>query len=424
MPISDSNFTMPAPLPPDVFELRDEPFFSAVKEQCGMTMVEILRYLEVNSADSLPDNDDIFSFFRHDSLDLLPIKGRVGITLSSGDFVVKEGLSLQAGILVNALKAFRQRRTLSNDGDVTISASLLNRYPVIRHILCFFEKSARQVDQSLAAFDHTVFETIMFNHGGAKSCFSHNESVGELATCLFILAGRNAYEFARLNIRGLLPSLTSIQASLDSTVNRVEEGEFRYDLMSEYLSSEKTKFIFAAEDCTAVVCRIVYDVHSNTFVGFASALRNGLPTINAFSTESFTELENWFQAATQSHLLNLHMIQPIGHGPVPCSSFLLSAYGTDNCFSGQYIIMRWISIVNHCENKGVKMIGFASDCDPRYFRSMRVLMGFFVDAPNHQFHMNSNAFSVIVPEVSLVRWMSMHFILTYSSCYSLGRGSS
>jgi hypothetical protein len=94
MLISDPNSTIPAPLPTDVFELQDKPFFNVVKQQCGMAMVEILRYLEVNSADSL---------------DLLPLKSRVGITLSNGDCVVKEGLSFQAGVLVNALKAFRQR---------------------------------------------------------------------------------------------------------------------------------------------------------------------------------------------------------------------------------------------------------------------------------------------------------------------------
>ena len=123
--------------------------------------------------------------------------------------------------------------------------------------------------------------------------------------------------------------------------------------MAEYLSSEKTKFIFVAEDCTAVVPRVVYDVQSNTFVGFTSHLKSGLSAVNAFSTESFAELKDWFHTSSQSHLINLHMVQPIGRGPIPCSSFLLSAYGTDNRFSGQDIIMRWISIVNRCEDEGV-----------------------------------------------------------------------
>jgi hypothetical protein len=205
---------------PDVFRLQDEAFINVMKQQCGTTIVKILRYLEVNSADSLLDNDDIFSFVRHDSLDLLPIKNRVGITWHNEDSVVKDSLLCQAGVFIDALNAFRHRRKT-------------DRYPVIRCIIRFFQNLSNQADQSLAAFDHKVSETIMSNHSQAKARFSYSESIRELAPCLFILAGRNAYEFARLNIRGLLPSLTLIQTSLESRVNGIEEGEFRYDLMAE-----------------------------------------------------------------------------------------------------------------------------------------------------------------------------------------------
>ena len=44
---------------------------------------------------------------------------------------------------------------------------------------------------------------------------------------------------------------------------------------------------------------------------------------------------------------------------------------------------------------------------------MRVLMGFFVDAPNCQLHMNDNAFSVIIPEVSFARCISIRVILAF-----------
>jgi len=39
--------------------------------------------------------------------------------------------------------------------------------------------------------------------------------------------------------------------------------------MPNYLPLQKAKFIFAAEDCTAVVPKIIYDVPLNTFIGFA-----------------------------------------------------------------------------------------------------------------------------------------------------------
>ncbi|CAF2099824.1 unnamed protein product [Rotaria magnacalcarata] len=233
---------MPIPLPTNVFELQDEAFFQVVKEQCGLTMVDILRYLEVNSVDSL-----------------------LGMN---------------------------------------------------------------------------VVETIISNHDRAKSRYCYNDSIREFASYLFILGGRNVSEFIRLNISGLLPTLPIIQSSLDSITNRINEGDFRYDLMCDYLSLQKTNFIFASEDCTGVIPQIIYNVQSNTFIGFVPHLEDGLPKINTFSTESFSKFENWFGTLNKSHLLNLHMVQPINLDLKSCAPFILSAYGTDNHFTTLDILMR------------------------------------------------------------------------------------
>ena len=389
---------MPIPLHGNVFELRDEAFLQVVKEQCGLTIVEILRYLEVNSADSLLGIPDLFAFFRHDSPNLLPIKNKVGITLTNGSFIVKEGLSFQLNSFIQKLQALQQKNPFISN-DLTISSALLTRHPVIGLIIRFFENSSSQSNDSSIKFKRTIIETIISNHDRAKTHYCYNDSIRDFASCLFILGGRNVYEFIRLNIPGLLPSLPVIQASIDSAENRIVEGDFRYDLMSDYLSLQKTNFIFASEDCTAVIPRIVYNVQLNTFIGFAPHLEDGLPEINAFSTESFAKLENWFDTLNKSYLLNIHMIQPINLSSFSRSPFLLSAYGTDNYFTTLDILMRWMSMVNQCDKKGVRIVGFSTDCDSRYLRSMRLLMGYFADMPNQQFHLRDNAFYVDIPKV-------------------------
>ncbi|CAF3345178.1 unnamed protein product [Rotaria socialis] len=327
---------MPIPLPTNVFELQDEAFFQVVKEQCGLTMVDILRYLE--------------------------------------------------------------QRNSSKSNELTISSVLLERHPIIRLIIRFFENFSPQSNDSSVKFKHTVVETIISNHDRAKSRYCYNDSIREFASNLFILGGRNVYEFIRLNISGLLPSLPIIQSSLDSITNRINEGDFRYDLMCDYLSLQKTNFIFASEDCTGVIPKIIYNVQSNTFIGFVPHLEDGLPKINTFSTESFSKLENWFGTLNKSHLLNLHMIQPMNLDLKSCAPFILSAYGTDNHFTTLDILMRWMTIINQCVKKGVKVIGFSTDCDVRYLRPMRLLMGFFADMPNQQFHLRDNAFYVDIPK--------------------------
>ncbi|CAF4611081.1 unnamed protein product, partial [Rotaria socialis] len=155
---------MPIPLPTNVFELQDEAFFQVVKEQCGLTMVDILRYLE--------------------------------------------------------------QRNSSKSNELTISSVLLERHPIIRLIIRFFENFSPQSNDSSVKFKHTVVETIISNHDRAKSRYCYNDSIREFASNLFILGGRNVYEFIRLNISGLLPSLPIIQSSLDSITNRINEGDF------------------------------------------------------------------------------------------------------------------------------------------------------------------------------------------------------
>ncbi|CAF1462305.1 unnamed protein product [Adineta ricciae] len=387
---------MPISLPNNIFELRNEAFLQVVKEQCGTTMVDIFTYLEINSADSLLDIKDLFAFFHYDSPDLLPMKTKIGIMLRNGKFVIKEGLLFQANSFIQKLKALKQANMSIMD-NLTIPSTLLQQHPALRLILRFFEDSPLHSNDFLVQFKHLVIQTIMSNHHRARSRYSYSDSIREFASCLFILGGRNLYEFIRLNVTGLLPSLPVIETLLDSTENRIIEAEFRYSLMFDYLSLHNTNFIFVSEDCTSIIPRIMYCAKLDTFIGFTPRLDYGLPQINSFSTDSFIELEEWFDTLTKSNLLNVCMVQPINSNSAACSPFVLSAFGADNKFNTQDILMRWMSIVNHCDKEKIKVVGFSTDCDSRYLRCMRLLMGFFADMPNQQFHSRDKAFDIDLP---------------------------
>ncbi|CAF4892980.1 unnamed protein product, partial [Rotaria socialis] len=302
----------------------------------------------------------------------------------------KSAIGQKQGVLMH--------KNLQTSKDFIISAALLDRYPIIRRILCFFMHDLSEANDFCFHFKRTVIETIIMNHDRAKYLYDYSSSIREFASCVFILGGRNVYEFVRLNIPGLLPSLTVIQALIDASTNYFQEGEFRYNVMSDYISSKKLKFVYAAEDCTSVIPKIAYNTRSNNFAGFVPPLKGCLPQINTFSTESFAELQHWFCIVSMSHLLNVHMIQPATSTSDSCAPFLLSAYGTDNCFTAQDIVLRWVNIVNECTKNRAKLVGFATDCDSRYLGSMRLLMGFFSNMPKQQFHQHENAFHVDIPQ--------------------------
>jgi len=77
-----------------------------------------------------------------------------------------------------------------------------------------------------------------------------------------------------------------------------------------------------------------------------------------------------------------------------------------------------MSIVNQCNKKDVKVVGFATDCDSRYLRSMRLLMGFFADIPNQQIHLRDDAFCVDIPKVILILYGSTFSHATLFFLYS------
>ena len=379
----NENFPMPISLPDNIVELKNEEFFSVVQQQCGKIMAEILRYLEINSADYLLNFnvETLFAFFHQDSPDLTIMKSKVEIMLNNGSFVVKKGLLLQADTLIQALHLHQHQNSSSTSKDITISSARLNEHPILRQVIDFFEHSSSQFNSSTSVFTCKSIETIISNYFRAKSRCSYSDSIREFASCIYIFGGRGVYEFIRINLPDFLPSLTVLHREIHSTAGRIVEGEFRYDSMTDYLTSQGRNFIFAAEDCTAVVPRIVFDTKTNTFVGFTLCL------------------ENWFDTSTKSHRLNLQMVQPINLNNIPGPPFILSSYGTDNYFKTDDILMKWINMINRCNEKKVKLVGFSTDCDPRYLRSMRLFSGFFADMPNQQIHMRHDAFHVDIPKV-------------------------
>lgn len=388
------NCSMPVSLPDNIFELKNEDFFNIVQQQCGKTMVEIFRYLEINSADYLLtiNTEDLFAFFHQDSPELAAMKSKIGVMLSDGSFVVKKGLLFQADTLIRALHIYQQQNS-SLSRDLIISSTSINKHPILRQVIHFVETSLSN------SFMYKVMETMVSNYFRTKNHFSYCVSLREFASCVYIFGGRSVYEFIRINIPGFLPSLSVIRHEIDTATGRITEGEFRYNLMTDYLTSQGTSFIFAAEDCTAVVPRIVFDTRTNMFVGFVLSLKDGIPIIDSYTTESFCELEQWFDTSSKSYLINLQMIQPINLNNVEGAPFILSCYGTDNKFTTEDILMKWVHMVNRCYDKKVKLVGFSTDCDSRYLRSMRLFSGFFAEMLNQQIHMRNDAFHVEIPKV-------------------------
>lgn len=99
--------------------------------------------------------------------------------------------------------------------------------------------------------------------------------------------------------------------------------------------------------------------------------------------------------------MNVHLIEPLLTditSSIHSRPYILSAYGIDNTHSAYDTIRRWIYIYNQCKERNINVVGFSTDCDSRFFKAMRLALGFFSRAPNVDLLTGSdNIFTIDVP---------------------------
>ncbi|CAF3638763.1 unnamed protein product [Rotaria sp. Silwood1] len=371
--------------PHNVLEFRDAAFFDLVGQFCGEDIVEYLQLL------------------RQDYVELAIVKKKLAFCRSDGSCIIKIGIQHDVDKLLNSLRNAsinneQMTTAVTNENDLIIPFEILQEYSILKGLINFFITSSQNSHPTDKPFLHYFLEHFLSNLTVAESRYRYNEQVLDFAVCLSILAGHNAYEFLRINMPGALPSLITIQAKLSKAGFRALEGEFRYDDMNKYMNEINSKFAFCSEDCTSTLRRIVYDVRSNSFIGFTPPLdENGMPHIKYFRTNSIEDLKSWFEEKEMSHLLNLHMIQPICINNQISPSFALAAYGTNGKYTALDIIRRWYTIFEESSSRGIRIVGYSTDTDPKYLLAMKLVSGFFGVLINNPKSKHSSLLKVAVP---------------------------
>ena len=389
-------------LPDDVLSYRDDVFYDLVRDKCGETVEEMFKWQKIRSVQSLLRIDDVFGFMNYDSDELNELKQKVGFRLRTGSYQIRCGILADVDSLRQALEHLHDNVSASaptdhNANDVTVSRELLHKHPLLLTLIEYYSTKGHEDKDMNMSFLHSFLENITRNMTRPKNSYRYDEHVKRFAVSLFILAGRNAYEFARANIPGALPSISSIQTLLDEEEKHMVEGEYRFDVLQRQLSLTDTNIAFCSEDSTAIIPRVVYEASSNSFIGITLPLQQGRPISESYRTDSLTELERWFSSIDKSTLLNIQMVQPIARFGQPSRPVILSAYGTNNKYTALDIMRRWIWIFDESLSRGIRVIGFSTDADPKYLRAMKLVLGFRASLPNMRLSDRSDAFEVSIP---------------------------
>lgn len=184
-----------------------------------------------------------------------------------------------------------------------------------------------------------------------------------------------AYETLQKNLIYALPSLPGVNRYIHKSNCRLIEGVLRTDELFEYLDERNLeKIVSISEDATRIVGRVQYDSHTNQIVGFALPVnkQNGMPIPFALPARNVQEIIAHFQSEhTVSPLVNAVMAKPINVISTP--SFCLLLFGTDNKYTAEDTFNRWKFIRQELNKKGISVLSFESDGDPRYLSAMKKL---------------------------------------------------
>ena len=99
----------------------------------------------------------------------------------------------------------------------------------------------------------------------------HSEMLKKFATSLFIYARSLAYDFLQKNLSQVMPSLRSVQRIVHSEYKTINEGQFRFDELAEYIDLHNApRLISVGEDATRVISRVEYDHETDRWRWFCT----------------------------------------------------------------------------------------------------------------------------------------------------------
>ena len=235
-------------LPDDVLCFEGEKFFELVNKTCGGIFKELMEVLSINTVYKLLlVQNDILSVFQKKYLELESITKRACLYLDDGSILLKPGLRLDFECFIAALQAVKDKNQQQERAH-NLNNDILSMFKTL--IQSFQINESHDSEKNLS-FLIAFIENILSNLLKTKNNYRYDEAVLHFAQSLYVLGGRNAYKFVRLNLPGAIPAFTTLIDSLRKAGICIEEGEFRFQALYEHQKSSGYQLAVFLEDCTA-----------------------------------------------------------------------------------------------------------------------------------------------------------------------------
>jgi hypothetical protein len=287
-------------LPSNIFILKGNTFYDFLETTFSTEIKELAHAQGFSSAHSLlHSRRNLLDFIHIDSDDsnLIAFKKLAAFYDKNGAWTIKAGIQYDIDSIMSALRrAEHQQTTIRPEDSIIISTAILTHFPWLKSLIIFCQNSMTVEDRNDLSFLSLFIENMANNLTKSSHHNRYSDPVEQFAFVLYVLGGRQAYEFFRINLPGSIPCPSTLSRLFNENREQLVEDEFRFDSMETYLKSMNIKYAFASEDCTGIIQKVCYDRQSNSFVGFCPPLQNnGFPRLLSFRIESFSDLEARFR---------------------------------------------------------------------------------------------------------------------------------
>ena len=244
-------------LPSNIFMLKGNAFYDFLETTFSIEIKELARVQCFSSAHSLLHSQrNLLDFIHIDSDDsnLIAIKRLAAFYDKNGTWTIKAGIQYDIDSLMSALhRAEHQQTTIQSDDSILVSTAILSRFPWLKSLIIFCQNSMSAEDRDDLSFLSTFIENMANNLTKSPHHNRYSHLIEQFALVLYVLGGRRAYEFVRINLSGSLPCPSTLSTLFNENREQLVEGEFRLDSMESYLKSANVKYAFASQDCTGII---------------------------------------------------------------------------------------------------------------------------------------------------------------------------
>lgn len=192
------------------------------------------------------------------------------------------------------------------------------------------------------------------NQQKSKYCSAYSDYMKNVALYIFAIAGRSAYSLMEANMKGALPSLTTLQSFMNKKES-FDEARFRFrEIREEMIESGEELRVHCSEDDTKITERLRYNLHSDEILGLQLPLDNdGKPLRGSFKFTSLQAAQEYLSdnpMSTYAKLMTIRSLTPNSKVHV------LVIYGTRGSDKAIDVHARWRFVQKEFKSIGIEVV--------------------------------------------------------------------